>query len=276
MRKLTATAMLLLAAAACSSPRTAVRDDRLVVFGPSLVELMFAGGLGERIVGVDRYSTWPPAAAEIAVLGGFLDPSLEVVASLAPTSVHSAGANPEMVRLCASLDIPIHVYRFDRLADVWTAMDSLEARYGAGFAGLRSDLRRTLDSLRAGIGERGGSIALVIWHDPGSGSLTLAGRGTFLADIVDEIGLTLAAPGTGTYPTVSVEGLLSLTPDRILMLLPDQAGDSAAVTERERDFWAGFGYPPDSVDCAFGGYLLVPGSRIGLTARRIAACSRSR
>jgi iron complex transport system substrate-binding protein len=276
MRRIILHAVLLAAVSACSPTRSAERDDRLVVFGPSLVELMYAGGLGGRIVGVDRYSTWPPAAREVAGLGGYLDPSLEVVASLSPTSVHSVGANPEMARLCASLGIPIHVYRFDRLVDVWTAMDSLEARYGAGFADLRSDLRRTLDSLRSEVGSRGSSIALVIWHDPGSGSLTLAGRGTFLADIVEEIGLTLAAPEAGTYPTVSVEGLLALSPDRILMLLPDLAADSAAVTDRERDFWGGIGYPPGRIDCAFGSYLLVPGARIGLTARRIAACSLSR
>ena len=60
-------------------------DERLVVFGPSLVSIMDAGGMSCLIVGADRYSLESMPGLEASDVGGYLDPSFETVASLRPT-----------------------------------------------------------------------------------------------------------------------------------------------------------------------------------------------
>jgi ABC-type hemin transport system substrate-binding protein len=59
-------------AASSSAPVTIVDDlgrkvtirssERIVAIGPSVTETLYALGLGDRVVGVDRYSDYPPEA----------------------------------------------------------------------------------------------------------------------------------------------------------------------------------------------------------------------
>ncbi len=70
---------------------SSLEDNRFVVLGPSLVELMYASGLGARIAGVDRYSDWPEETWDLPQVGGYIDPSLEQIVSLDPTSIHVSG-----------------------------------------------------------------------------------------------------------------------------------------------------------------------------------------
>ena len=81
-------------------PLTLVDDDgisvtlaappaRIVTFAPSITEILFALGLGDRIVGVSGpYDDHPAAAADIPEVGGAgdfgVDPNLETVVGLEP------------------------------------------------------------------------------------------------------------------------------------------------------------------------------------------------
>jgi ABC-type Fe3+-hydroxamate transport system substrate-binding protein len=248
-------------------------DERLVVFGPSLVSIMDAGGMSCLIVGADRYSLESMPGLEASDVGGYLDPSFETVASLRPTSIHSAGRNRQLSELAAALGVPYYAYSFDRLTDVLTAMDSLEARYGFTLGSVRAGLEATLDSLRSSM-PQGISISIVVFTEPGSDNLTLAGRETFLGDLVVSSGMQLAAPDAGTYPSVSVEGMLQLSPDLIFFAYPGRGDDSVSITRAERRFWAAMGFDSLGIDCGFGEDLLIPGAGLASTARRIASCAR--
>ena len=47
---------------------------RIVSLAPSSTEILYALGVGDRIVGVDQYSDWPPAAARVPRVGSDLSP----------------------------------------------------------------------------------------------------------------------------------------------------------------------------------------------------------
>ena len=61
--------------------------ERIVSFGPSITEILFALGLGDKVVGVDDYSDYPEAAKAKARIGSAFTPSLEKIAELAPDLV---------------------------------------------------------------------------------------------------------------------------------------------------------------------------------------------
>jgi iron complex transport system substrate-binding protein len=61
--------------------------QRLVCFGPSITEVAFALGLGERVVGVDDYSDYPAEALDLPKVGSSFAPSLESLVALAPDLV---------------------------------------------------------------------------------------------------------------------------------------------------------------------------------------------
>lgn len=271
MRTAAALAATIPLALACSRGGASAdgREARLAIFGPSLAELACEGGLEEDICGVDRYTAWPPALDGVPRLGGYLDPSAEALAMLRPTDVLSVGRNPGLRSLCDLIGAEYHAFSFDTFEDVLASAESLENGWGADLSGYRAGLAATLDSVRESNGGRGPSVAVVVWHEPGDGMMTLAGHGTWYEGLLERMGLSLAAPAAGIYPSVSLEGVLALRPDRILHLFPGMAGDSISIIASEREFWGMAAVPPGRVVFAFEDYMMIPGSRLPAIARRI-------
>jgi iron complex transport system substrate-binding protein len=67
---------------------------RIVSLAPNVTEILFALGLGGRVVGVTRYCDYPPEAARIEKVGGLVDPSIERVGALKPDLVLAFRGNP--------------------------------------------------------------------------------------------------------------------------------------------------------------------------------------
>jgi iron complex transport system substrate-binding protein len=62
---------------------------RIISLAPNLTEILFELGLGDQIVGVTNYCTYPPEALEKEKVGGFTNPNLEKIVSLKPDLVIS-------------------------------------------------------------------------------------------------------------------------------------------------------------------------------------------
>ncbi len=55
---------------------------RIVSMAPSVTEILFALGLGERVVGVSNFCNYPAEAAKIDRIGGIMNPNLEAIVAL--------------------------------------------------------------------------------------------------------------------------------------------------------------------------------------------------
>ncbi|MEM2319823.1 MAG: ABC transporter substrate-binding protein [Candidatus Bathyarchaeia archaeon] len=70
---------------------------RIVSLAPSCTEILFALDLGDKVVGVDTYSDYPPAvkekveAGQLATVGSFADISIELVVGLYPDLILATG-----------------------------------------------------------------------------------------------------------------------------------------------------------------------------------------
>lgn len=245
---------------------TAGQDTAAAVFGPSLAELFCEGGIGYRLAAVDRYSTWPPELTDLPSAGDFLSPSLEVLADLGVTSIHVVGTNNSLISLASQLEIPCYTYSFDNLEDIMTSASRLEQLYeDADLSEFRMSVLGTLDSLEQALSQNALNVMAVI-HLEQDGAVTLAGRNTFFGDIIEEAGCVLSAPDAGSYPSVSVEGILSMHPDRIIILAPD--GDTGQIL----DMWKANGLETEGVFVLTGDHVLIPGARLPRTIREMGSC----
>ncbi|MCD6511824.1 MAG: ABC transporter substrate-binding protein, partial [Thaumarchaeota archaeon] len=61
--------------------------NRIVCICPSCTEIAYSLGLGDKVVGVDRYSDYPPEVVEKQLIGSCWKPDPEEVASLKPDLV---------------------------------------------------------------------------------------------------------------------------------------------------------------------------------------------
>lgn|GEM_PF-1468308 len=241
-------------------------DTSAVVFGPSLTELFFVSGAGGRLAAVDRYSIWPPEYSELPRAGDFLSPSLELITSLAPTSIHVVGRNQSLQDLAGGLGIPLYTYSFDRLSDVFNSCSVLEKLYPeADLGGFRQGIEFTLDSLSEQFSSAPVRVMIVVYLE-GDGAITLAGMDTFYRDIIEGMGCEMAASLSGSYPVVSVEGILSIAPDRVIILDPYGTGETVLSS------WRSNGLDDSNVSVFAGEQVLIPGARLQDTIRGIARC----
>lgn len=127
---------------------------RIVSLAPHATELLFAVGAGARIVAVDPYSDFPPAARELPHVAGYPQPDLERLLALAPDLIVAWGpgvARATVDRL-AALGLAVFVSEPHTLDDVAGALDTFASLSGApqaGHAAARA-FRRRLAAIRAG------------------------------------------------------------------------------------------------------------------------------
>ncbi len=74
---------------------------RIISTAPSATEILFALGMGDKIVGIDVSSTYPPETANIEVVGDFNGFDVEKVISLEPTVVFAGNGlqNEDIAKL---------------------------------------------------------------------------------------------------------------------------------------------------------------------------------
>ena len=222
-RGLAATAFAaIVAVAGCGDgvgPATAPRTpSRIVVLAPSATETIFALGAGDRVVGVCGQCDYPPAAAALPRVGGYLVPSVEAVLAVTPDlviAVPSPG-NREAVRAIERAGVRVLVVQDRELADLWTSAREIAGALGIPEAGERlvTDVQRRLDAVRAA--SRGGPpirVLLVVGHSP----LVVAGGGTLQGELVEIAGgINVAADVGSAWPQVSLELVIDRAPDVIL------------------------------------------------------------
>ena len=98
--------------------------QRIVSLLPSLTESICAMDQCQRLVGVDRYSTYPVSVRRLPVLGGGLDPNIEGIVALRPDVVVLATSSRASQRL-ESLGIKVVALEPKSHADVRRVLKKL-------------------------------------------------------------------------------------------------------------------------------------------------------
>jgi iron complex transport system substrate-binding protein len=185
---------------------------RVITLAPNVTELVYAIGAGDRVVGTDDFSNYPPPAARVTKVGG-MQPNVEQITALKPDLVLASteGNHPALAPALAAVGIPLYVVRTDRLPQIAVAMrrlgELLDAP-GAREAAVR--LERDIAAQRR-TRTNAPRILFAVWTDP----LYVGGRETFVDDLLRLTGAQNAVEVTG-WPQYSLEALAAHPPDLIL------------------------------------------------------------
>ncbi len=246
---------------------------RIIAVAPSAAELLYALGLGDRVVGVGEYVAWPPAATGLPRIGGLLDPRLETVVALHPDLAVLLPSERELAERLAALGIDVLVVPHETVADVAQAARTVARRAGVPAAGERfaADFERALAPapLPGGWHPR---VLLVAERERGQlAQLLLAGPGTFLDELLSRLGGSNAAEGSPLpWPQVSLEEVVARRPDVIVELQPRALTALEEATLRA-DWRSVPGLPAASLKVAVvaGDWALVPGPRLPILYRAL-------
>ncbi len=245
---------------------------RLIAVAPSVVEILFALDLGDRVVGVGDYAEWPPAAAAKPRIGGLYDPRFEEIVALAPDLAILLPSEQRLAGELARLGVETLTVRHETLAEIEETIVAIADRAGVEERGRRlaAELERELAPRRRDPRPR---VLLLVARERGRlAQLTAVGAGTFLAEIVERLGADNVLADLGQpYPQINLETVIDRRPQIIVELQPGDlpAGDAAALAAE----WERFPRLPavanGCVTVVAGGHVLLPGPRLPLLARRL-------
>jgi iron complex transport system substrate-binding protein len=201
--------------------RLPAKVERIVSLAPSVTEILFAVGAGPKVVGVDRFSSWPPEARKVEVVGSDLEPSLERIVALRPDVVFSARtANPEStVRSLERLGISVYVSHAPTVGAVRRDIVQIGEVVGrrAEAEALSTRMEARIEALRGAVSGDGGHgplVLVVVWPEP----MTVAGPGSFVDELLRHVGArNLAGDAPVPFPTYGVERVIERQPDVIIV-----------------------------------------------------------
>ena len=197
-------------------------DSRIVTIGGSVTEIVFALGMGDRVIAVDQSSTIPSKVSELPQVGYIRSISAEGVLSVNPTIILTSSdiGPPNVVDQIRSAGIQILI--FDSPKDyngvitlVREISKSLEVvKLGNSIINkLLEDKQKILELTK----DKNADIAFFM-DATNSGSFNAAGGGTRANYLINIIGgINIYENSFKRYSKVSSESLLELNPQIILI-----------------------------------------------------------
>jgi len=229
---------------------------RIVSLAPSITEILFALGAGDRVAGVTSYCDYPPEARRKTPVGDTLKPSVERIVALdADLVIISTASQVEAsFRELEGLGIPVYVTNPRSVDGVVESIDKIgeliDARDRA--RQLTGGLRRRIAAVETRVAQTSRpSVLAVLGTEP----LITVGAGSFINDLIDRAGAhSISAEERADYPQYSIEAVIARQPEVILL----QTGGKE-LTEQLRQTPAGRSNRVYHID---DDLLLRPGPRI--------------
>lgn len=224
MQRRTLLAFVACAFAACKV--SAPKALRIVSTSPSMTEVVFGLGMGDKLVGRSTFCDEPPEAQKIPTVGGFANPNLETIVSLQPSLVigERGPAGPSLPAALGKMGIDTY------FPDMRTVAEIRAMIHGLGERLARADEAKTIvagiDATIASVTERIRGLTapktlFLFDYTP----LVAAGPASFPDELLKLAGGRNVVQSGGQYPKLSAEGLTLLDPDVIV------DGTNGAYTE---------------------------------------------
>ena len=244
--------------------------ERIVSLLPSLAETVCVLGACKKIVGLDRYTVWPPELDTVPKVGGGLDPNIEAIVALRPDVVLVSHASRVSGRLRA-LGLRVLVMEPKTHADVKTTTYLLAQALGlptsaADKIWLDIQTRSSKAAASVPVALRGKRLYFEVSRGPYA-----AGETSFIGETISRLGLgNIVGKDLGPFPKLNPEYIVQKDPDYIL------AGDHNMPEMMRYPGWEHLTAMKTGRSCLFSreqiDILIHPGPRLGEGAELIAAC----
>jgi iron complex transport system substrate-binding protein len=215
--------------------------ERIITFAPSATEIVFALGLGDRLVGVSGpFDDHPPEASEIQHVGGAgdfgVDPNIEQVVTLEPDLFLTIKGGDQWKDRLRDLDVPVVTLDATDLDDLLADIEVAGLITGATEAAqaLVTDMRAQAQGVEEAVGD---VEPVTCFYETFYPPLYTVGPGTFIYDLLERAGCDpVTSSSDQQYPQWSVEDLVEQSPD--VYLVSSESGASPRAVARRPGFEA--------------------------------------
>lgn len=250
----------------------AVTPTRIVSLAPSITEILFALGLGDRVVGVSTECRYPPEAAEKQVVGRFLAVGPEAIVTLEPDLVLVPPTTGDLAKQLGAVGVNCEMIQQFTVEETLSSIMRIGALCGAEGAAktLADDIRDDLERLSAQSRDvQRPRVLIIVGRDytaSGLDQIYVAASNSFYGELVELAGGTSAyASDAFPYPLITVEGIMEINPDVVFDIVPHQDGralNEADLLEAWQSLPEMAAVTNDRVYILGGDYIGIPGPRL--------------
>ncbi|RUP34364.1 MAG: ABC transporter substrate-binding protein [Curvibacter sp.] len=249
--------------------------QRIVSLLPSLTESVCAMGGCGRLVGVDRYSTWPASVQALPHLGGLDDANVEGIVALRPDVVllaKSARVTPRLEQLglkVVALEPRSHADVQRVLGKIGAVLQVPEAQGAARiWRQIDAEVSAAAQSLPPRV--RNARVYYEVNRAPYAAS-----ESSFIGETLSRLGARNVVPASlGPFPKLNPEYVVRANPDLIMI------GDRNFEGLAQRPGWERIRAVREDRVCRFSAaesdVMVRPGPRMGEAARLMARCLQER
>ena len=194
--------------------------QRIVSLAPSNTEILFALGLGEKVVGVTDWCDYPPEALENEKVGSYDTPDIEKIRALNPDLILVAyGTSIDVINTLEGLGLTVFGIKSTDLDDVLNDIrtigeitdkeveaDTLTSEMAIGIQAVTDQTEEL---------EQRPRVFYIIWGGEGS-ALWTAGSETFIHELIEKAGGVNICQNITGYTTISIEEVVARNPEVII------------------------------------------------------------
>jgi iron complex transport system substrate-binding protein len=208
--------------------QVAARPERIVSLAPSITEILYAIGAGDRIAANTSFCTFPPEAANTTKIGDTQRPDVERILALKPdlVLVSTASQLESISERLEALGVPTVVTTAKGVDGVLESIERIGLATGdaESAAALAAKLRQRIEAVKTAVaGRPAPKVFAIVGNEP----LFTTGKGTFLDDLIRLAGgASITADETTEWPQYSAEAVIARAPD--VMVVPSVTHGFAA------------------------------------------------
>jgi iron complex transport system substrate-binding protein len=221
-----------LALAVCAAPQ------RIVSTAPNITEILYALGLGDRVVGVTTYCHYPPEVRNKPKIGPFIRPDLEAIVALRPDLVIIQKNPIQLYPRLKGVGQNVLEIDHDTVANIYLSIEQIAAAAGVVERGraLRSRIESELENIRRRTSRfPPRKVLFVVGRTTNTiEGIVAVGGASYLNDLLSTAGgKNILADSMAAYPKVPTEEILARNPE-VVIDMGDMTDTDAASHERQR------------------------------------------
>jgi len=200
--------------------RLTEQPERIISLSPANTEILFALGLGEKVVGITNVCNYPPQAQEKEKIGDYDNPNLEKIIELKPDLIMvSYGSPMKIINQLEELNYTVVGLNPKNIDDIIFSIIMVGKVTGKNeeAARLTGEMKKRIETVLSRTStlteNNKPRVLYVVWYKP----LWTAGSGTFIDELIRKAGGTNIAGDITGWPKMNLETVIERNPQVIIV-----------------------------------------------------------
>ncbi len=199
--------------------------ERIVSFGPSITEVIYALGLEDRLVGNTDYCKYPEAAKSITKIGAHSDINYELLMALNVDTAVVYSWNDKHKAVLENFGIEYVIVNHSSIKSILQSITDVGKKFNKEVEAtmlLDNISKRVKSATCDKVGDKP-RVLIVVHRDidfGGMSNITVVGNDIYFKDLIDLAGgVNIFEDANAAYPIIDMEAVVRSNPDIIIEIL---------------------------------------------------------